>query len=300
MAGYNSSVVARAGSFGELKEGEFDAAAFREVLGGWLAPMHMECSPPFLVSWYNRAREDTADGTQRIEAPDDAVAFAVISVPRFLDVVAEHFARERPKEGFVDGATNAILEQLRRSIPSWLDAEVVNTDVGPPYFHVQTVGCVCANDQHVEAKDLKGNDHDEWQEEVSDQLEETRDPKMWGTQSELRRKIFGVNMHPVYGGWYAYRALVVLRKGLQAALPRPVPLEFLLLEDARRIISEYNLRHDNCLWRDLSESHPPEHRYSPEEFFFFTETSPAKRRRYLEMRAACMPVPLPPPRWQAP
>lgn len=281
-------------SFSALQE-PFDATQFQQVLSTWLAPMRLECSHPLLVGWYNKARAETADGTQSIEGPDDAVAFAIYSVPQFLEVVVEHYAREKPERDIVDGATNAILGELRNQLPSSLDAQVINTDVGPPYFHVQTIGAVCAEDQHVEAEDVKGEGSAEWREDLEDRLEETRDPKMWGTESAMRRKIFGVNVHRVWGGWYAYRALVVLRNGKQA-LEKPEPLEFLSIEDKKRVLSEYNLRHQLCLWRDLSESHPADRRYSPDEFFFFTETSPEKRRRFLDLKVSNMQG-IPPPRW---
>ncbi|CAL1146701.1 unnamed protein product [Cladocopium goreaui] len=140
-------------SFSALQE-PFDATQFQQVLSTWLAPMRLECSHPLLVGWYNKARAETADGTQSIEGPDDAVAFAIYSVPQFLEVVVEHYAREKPERDIVDGATNAILGELRNQLPSSLDAQVINTDVGPPYFHVQTIGAVCAEDQHVEAEVL--------------------------------------------------------------------------------------------------------------------------------------------------
>eukprot|EP00913_Durusdinium_trenchii_P032932 g30829.t1 len=127
-------------------------------------------------------------------------------------------------------------------------------------------------------QDVTGDGSDEWREDLSDRLEEVRDPKM---------KIFAVNVHPVWGGWYAYRALVVLRNGRQA-LEQQKPLDFLSNEEKKKSLSEYNLRHQLCLWRDLSETHPPDRRYSPDEFFFFTETSPEKRRRFLDMKVSYM------------
>ncbi|CAK9046918.1 unnamed protein product [Durusdinium trenchii] len=279
----------------EALQEPFDAIDFQKVVNTWLAPMHLQCSNPLQVGWYNKARSETADGTQTIDAPDDAVAFAIYSVPRYLEVVLEHYAREKPAKDLVDGATNSILDALRLRIPSALDAQVINTDKGPPYFHVQTIGAVCAEDQHVEAEDVTGDGSDEWREDLSDRLEEVRDPKMWGTESEMRRKIFAVNVHPVWGGWYAYRALVVLRNGRQA-LEQQKPLDFLSNEEKKKSLSEYNLRHQLCLWRDLSETHPPDRRYSPDEFFFFTETSPEKRRRFLDMKVSYMTA-IPAPRW---
>jgi len=277
-----------AGELGEFRAGsDFDAAGFGSALAAFCRPLCLECTPPFLVSWYNKTRAETAGGASPIDAPDPTVAFALYSVPGYLDVVAEHFARVRPEKEFVDSCTNEILGLIRDRLHPGLEAEIVNTDAGPPYYHVQTVGAVSGVDQHFEATDLRGEGDEEWAEELSDRLEDTRDPKMWGSDPAMRRKIFGVNVHPHWGGWYAYRALVVLRGATAEALPRPEPLSFLPSGEARRILQEYNLRHEHCHWRDLSaEGHPPERRYKPDEYFFFTETSPAKRKRYLEIRTA--------------
>jgi len=265
---------------------DFDVAGFHGALAAWCEPYRFECSKPFLVKWYNDKRSDIAGGTQRIEAPDTAVCFALYSIPGYLDVIVDHFRRVRPKDGFVDSATNEILGNLRSSLAPELDARVINTDMGPPYFHVQTVGCVAAIDQHVEAEEFKGDDAAHWREELSDALEETRDTKMWGTEPAQLRKIFAVNVHPKWGGWYAYRGLLILRGTSAEHLQPPQPLQFLPPTEAKRIISEYNRRHQECLWRDLTaDGHPPDCRYNTDEYFFFTETSPAKRKRWLELKA---------------
>jgi hypothetical protein len=268
---------------------EFDVHGFHQSLAQWLKPYRLECSKPFLVRWYNEARERTADGTQNIEAPPAAVAFAIYSVPDFLSAVSDFYNRTSPTKNFVDAATNEILDKLRGSLRPELDPWVVNTDDGPPYYHVQTLGAVAGVDQHLEAYDFTGAANEEWREDLSDRLEECRDTKMWGTDPETLRKIFGVNVHPEWGGWYAYRGLIVLRGGLAETLQKPEPLNFLAESEARRIIAEYNLRHAECLWRDSTETgHPPERRYTTDEFFFFTEVSPNKRRRWLQLRKDTM------------
>jgi len=265
---------------------QFDARGFYESLQAFCRPLRLESSQPFLVSWYNESRKANAGGKQCIDAPDNAVAFAIYATPGYLETVAGYYRRQRPKSGFVDATTNDILEQLRTTLRPELDPFILNTDV-PPYYHVQTMGSVAGVDQHVEPEELTGPEMDEWREELGDRLEESRDPKMWGTETSMLRKIFGVNVHPVYGGWYAYRALVVLRRGLAEGLKRPSPQQFLQPAQARRIISEYNLRHAECIWRDLDEqTHPPDRRYNTDEFLFFTEVQPGKRRRWLEMRVA--------------
>lgn len=277
----------------------FDALAAHRQLAEWCKPLHLEVSPPLLAGWYNEQRRATADGTQLIDAPEDAVVFAIASVPGYLDLVVEHFARAHPDTDFVDATTNEILMALRSALPLQLEATVTNTDQGPPYYHVQSVGAVAGFDQHIEANEQELAAEDPgWTGKLSDELQEKRDPKMWGSDKATLRKIFGVNVHPVWGGWYAYRAILVLKGARQASLPKPAPLKFLAPKEARRIISEYNLRHETCIWRDLSEeAHPPAQRYSPEEYLFFSETSSAKRRRYLQLRAAHFATP-PEPRWK--
>mmetsp|Transcript_19309 Transcript_19309/g.45063 ORF Transcript_19309/g.45063 Transcript_19309/m.45063 type:complete len:127 (+) Transcript_19309:116-496(+) len=113
---------------------------------------------------------------------------------------------------------------------------------------------------------------------------------MWGTNREDRRKIFAVNIHPKYGGWYAYRAVVVLRGMRSPDLPPQESRSFLSMDEKKRILSEYNRRHELCYWRELSETgHPADCRYAPEEYFFFTETNVAKRRRFLQFKASLLP-----------
>jgi len=268
-----------------------DVVATEQALNSWAEPVRMRCTPPFLVKWYNQSRQDTAGGASLIDAPENALAFALYSIPGFVDIVAEHFARSRPKSDCVDNATNEILEALKASLPSDVDALVVNTNDGPPFYHAQSMGAVSCADQNIEESDF-GEEAAEWREELQEDLAENRDQKMWGTDPATLRKIYGVNMHPIYGGWYSYRALVVFRGVTAEGLPRREPMQFLEPSEARRIISEYNLAHEECRWRDLTSSgHPAEHRYTPEEYYFFMESKPKKRERYLELRAACMPAP---------
>jgi len=268
----------------------FDVLSFQQALDTWLEKWHMQSAPPWLVGWYNNLRDETAGGLQRVDADDGSVAFVICSLPRYIDVVAEHYARSKPQNNFVDAATNEILELLKKKLPMELDAVLTNTDMGPPYYHVQTIGAVCGHDEHIEAEDI--NDA-EWCEDLSMDLEDTRDPKMWGTDPAQRRKIFGVNVNPKFGGWFAYRILLVLRgvksDSLLEPLLQPAPLKFLELENAKRILHEYNLRHDLCLWRDVTATHPANCRYPPEEYFFYTENKPAKRKQFLEMKAAQLP-----------
>eukprot|EP00747_Dinoflagellata_sp_TGD_P186373 gnl/TRDRNA2_/TRDRNA2_43371_c0_seq1.p1 gnl/TRDRNA2_/TRDRNA2_43371_c0~~gnl/TRDRNA2_/TRDRNA2_43371_c0_seq1.p1 ORF type:complete len:340 (-),score=66.05 gnl/TRDRNA2_/TRDRNA2_43371_c0_seq1:72-1052(-) len=293
-----------------------DLDGFGKALADWCRPFRLDVSRPFLAGWYNDKRATVASkagnqlgSKQGIDAIDGALCFALYSVPGFIDTVAEYFGRVQeekanPRTDYVDACTDSILVQLKQILPPRLDALIVNTDTGPPYYHVQTIGAIAGIDQHIELQDLAGEAAEceqDWQAELEDQLEHRRDPKMWGTDPVGRRKIFGVNVHPKYGGWYAYRGLLVLR-GIDAhadgalveAPPvRAEPLCFVKQPEMRRILKEYNLQHELCLWREIfgpngEDLLGPEMRYGPEEYLFFNETNGQKRRRFLELRYAQM------------
>jgi len=258
----------------------------QQALSEWLAPLKMKCSRPFLAGWYNDQRKLHAWGSSTFDAADDVVGFSVYSVPGFVDQCVDYFIRNKPSHNdFVDGTNDEILDWMRELMDfEQLDTWIVNIDKGPPYYHVQTLGAVCGMDQHIEPS-LIGND--EWRSDLEDELEDTRNPKMWGADPAGRRKIFGVNIHPAYGGWYAYRGIILMKKFRFPELPKPELLNFITDEDAMRIVSEFNTRHERCQWRDLKPGgHGPEHTYTPGEFFFFLEKNPAQRRKYIEIAAA--------------
>mmetsp|Transcript_30932 Transcript_30932/g.103098 ORF Transcript_30932/g.103098 Transcript_30932/m.103098 type:complete len:125 (+) Transcript_30932:64-438(+) len=76
--GAGSSSSAELAAFSGGGDAPFDAVGFQSALAAWCEPYRLECSPPFLVGWYNEQRKATADGQQLIEAPEDAVAFALL------------------------------------------------------------------------------------------------------------------------------------------------------------------------------------------------------------------------------
>eukprot|EP00746_Dinoflagellata_sp_MGD_P004405 gnl/MRDRNA2_/MRDRNA2_108490_c0_seq1.p1 gnl/MRDRNA2_/MRDRNA2_108490_c0~~gnl/MRDRNA2_/MRDRNA2_108490_c0_seq1.p1 ORF type:complete len:332 (+),score=72.16 gnl/MRDRNA2_/MRDRNA2_108490_c0_seq1:46-1041(+) len=266
---------------GDFKLQGFDVSKFCAALERKVAGFKFRCKP-FLVGWYNAKRDETSAGSQKIDAADNALAIIMYTVPGYLDIIADNFQRQKPQAGFVDDTTKALIDCLKEELDSELGAIVLNTDQGPPYYHVQTIGAIAGIDQHVEPTEIKDQD---WEEELSDELEVTRDTKIWGTDKEMLRKIFGVNIHPEYGGWYAFRIMLILPEVHVAPgmLQQPAVLEFLSDDEKKRMLWEYNLDHQACRWRDL-DNHSPEKRYTPEEYFFFTEQNQEKRKRFLEMK----------------
>eukprot|EP00928_Gymnodinium_smaydae_P064407 TRINITY_DN47738_c0_g1_i1.p1 TRINITY_DN47738_c0_g1~~TRINITY_DN47738_c0_g1_i1.p1 ORF type:complete len:319 (-),score=38.78 TRINITY_DN47738_c0_g1_i1:200-1156(-) len=269
----------------DLETREVEWTALQSTLSEKLASSNVYCKP-LLVSWYNELRRQSADSTQLLDAPEDSLAFLLYSGPGFLNTIVERFEHSAQAGScdFVDDTTDAILNELVGEISEDLHPKVLNLDKGPPYFHAQSLGVVAGVAQHLNPDEV--NDP-EWRESVSAQLLSTRSEEVWGSDLAVRQKLFGISIHPEFGGWYAYRGLVILCGARTSNLVRPPPV--ISVEDMsekKRILEEYNLRGDDCLWRDLTRSgHAPDKRYTPEEMLFFTEMNLGRRKRFLEMKA---------------
>ena len=95
-----------------------------------------------------------------------------------------------------------------------------------------------------------------------------------------------MSIHPRYGGWYAYRMLIVLHGvSWPPHVPRPSPLSFLSTEEKATIIYEYNKNPDLGKWRDFNDKQLPMERYDTAQFEFFHERSNDKRRSILKRLA---------------
>eukprot|EP00397_Hematodinium_sp_SG-2012_P038648 GEMP01042075.1.p1 GENE.GEMP01042075.1~~GEMP01042075.1.p1 ORF type:complete len:237 (+),score=54.19 GEMP01042075.1:219-929(+) len=198
---------------------------------------------------------------------------------RYLErAVVPHYRKNPPakQKHFVDEATDEIMKRLGTEVFGG-KAVLRNTD-RPPYIHVQSVGYVAAVDECVEPPEGAP-----WVNEVQAKSVEQRNAMVWGA---TRDKVLSVSIHPVFGGWFAYRILALLPDA-HDEIPRPPPRHFVSEEAREVIITEYNLRHQLCLWRDLPNM-KPENRYSPQAFLYFCESDIQKRARFMEMAIAAL------------
>eukprot|EP00746_Dinoflagellata_sp_MGD_P141567 gnl/MRDRNA2_/MRDRNA2_74656_c0_seq1.p1 gnl/MRDRNA2_/MRDRNA2_74656_c0~~gnl/MRDRNA2_/MRDRNA2_74656_c0_seq1.p1 ORF type:complete len:289 (+),score=46.95 gnl/MRDRNA2_/MRDRNA2_74656_c0_seq1:49-915(+) len=268
----------------------FGIGAFTAAFEARCSTRHLACKP-FLVGWY---RDKCRDQAAMIGADDKTLCFIVYATPGYLNIVIDHFARCRPKKDFVDSATNELLEITNLELKPEMGALIVNTNQGPPFFDVQTIGTVAGLDQYIDPDSI---DDDDWRRELTCELEQIRDVKVWGDDTDDRRKILGCSVHPKYGGWYSYRSLLVLHgvkvsQEVEQEMERG-PIDFLPDKEKKRILTEYNLRPDECYWRNLTENGQlPDRAYSAEELLFFTEQNEGKRRHFLELKAAAFAAPL--------
>ena len=199
------------------------------------------------------------------------VAFICISHRDFFKRVVSEFDPISDTTSFVDNTVDKVLRETLCMFHPSLAARGYNTDK-PPYVHVQSMGHVAGVDEYISASTISPD---------LAVLTGNRDPDLWG---DLTNKILGVSIHPKYGGWYAYRMLIILEG---VAWPtdkiQEEPLKFLSDQDKETIISEYNSNSDLCRWRDFNDDAYRLQRYDPIQYAFFTERSIQKRRRILEL-----------------
>ncbi|KAM5148293.1 cyanocobalamin reductase / alkylcobalamin dealkylase isoform 3-T7 [Mantella aurantiaca] len=105
----------------------------------------------------------------------------------------------------------------------------------------------------------------------------------WGT-----RKMFGVCIHPRYGGWFAMRAVLVFSDIRAPDLEQLQPIDCVpSREDRIRLLEDFNFNWRDGKYRDVL---PAEEKYSEEQTLYFT-TPPGERIKLLELWGHLPPSP---------
>ena len=94
---------------------------------------------------------------------------------------------------------------------------------------------------------------------------------------EGKKKIYGVSIHPLYGGWFALRGVLVFRDIQVAELSRKQPPDCVRSESRRvELLEEFNFHWQEWRYRDIMDQ-PVKQRYSEDQQKYFG-TKPALRR----------------------
>lgn len=92
------------------------------------------------------------------------------------------------------------------------------------------------------------------------------------------QKIFGVCIHPKYGGWFAIRGLLLFPDIQVPFLEQPAPVDCVSTEEKRiQLLEQFNFHWQDGRYRDIIEV---KERYSEEQKAYFA-TPPAERLRLL-------------------
>ncbi|XP_039985426.1 cyanocobalamin reductase / alkylcobalamin dealkylase isoform X5 [Xiphias gladius] len=158
---------------------------------------------PLKVGWYNSVLPPSL----RLAYPDDSLAVVVLSTPTMFEQALMPFLEERGCQGLSDPIDQCVKHCVTSSVLQCFPGQSVDVrydyELLPsrkPKFLAQTAAHVSGAAFYYQQSDVTDQP---WAEKV---------------------KMFGVCMHPRFGGWFAIRALLVFRDvtvGFEVVQPVP-------------------------------------------------------------------------------
>ena len=96
--------------------------------------------------------------------------------------------------------------------------------------------------------------------------------------TDVDRKLYGVSIHPKYGGWFGFRGILIFENALCPGLKWKEPADVLVTEELiTEVLKRFNHDWKDCSYRDIIKT---EARYSDKQKLYF-QTPPAERRELI-------------------
>ncbi|XP_069837346.1 cyanocobalamin reductase / alkylcobalamin dealkylase [Dendropsophus ebraccatus] len=227
-----------------------------EKLRGALEPQGFEVHP-FQVSWYNGVLESVF----HLSYPPDTLAFVVLSSPSMFEKSFKPFLAQRKLQSLRDPIDQCVAHHMRlaqEKFPLHKIDVIYDYELHPnrrPKVLMQTAAHVSGAAYYYQRSDVE------------------EDP--WGKQ-----KMFGVCIHPRFGGWFAIRAVLVFTDVQATHLAKTLPIDCVPGREERiKLLENFNYNWRDGKYRDVLAA---EERYSAEQTLYFA-TPPAERLKLLEM-----------------
>ena len=198
----------------------------------------------------------------------DTLAIIVISIPEMFEALfkpylLKHHTQQLGEGEIMDPLDRCMRQQFERmkalfpkhDIYSMLDFELLPSR--RPRVLVQTAGHVAGAAYYYQSSDV-------------------RDPP-WIES----KRIYGVSVHPIYGGWFALRGVLVFRDILVPELKQREPLDCVRSNNKRvELLEEFNFHWQEWRYRDVMDN-PVKERYSKEQQQYFGML-PSLRKQLVE------------------
>uniref|UniRef100_A0A8D0DY16 Cyanocobalamin reductase / alkylcobalamin dealkylase n=1 Tax=Salvator merianae TaxID=96440 RepID=A0A8D0DY16_SALMN len=231
--------------------------ALEEKIRDYLGNLGFEIYP-FKVGWYNEALPPAF----HLPYPDNTLAFVVVSIPAMFDKAFKPFLRNQVLKKIRDPIDQCIsyhLTLVKQSLDNQQLDIMYDYEMLPnrkPRFLAQTAAHVAGAAYYYQRKDVQ------------------QDP--WG-----EKKIYGVCIHPRYGGWFAIRALLLFPEVEVPFLLRNSPIDCVTTEEKRiTLLEKFNFHWKDWSYRDIIEV---KDKYSEEQKMYFA-TPPAERLKLLNLQ----------------
>ncbi|XP_059196940.1 cyanocobalamin reductase / alkylcobalamin dealkylase [Centropristis striata] len=222
------------------------------VLEDYLSKVGFEVYP-LKVGWYNSVLPPSL----HLAYPDDSLAVVVLSTPAMFEQAFLPFLEERGCRGLSDPIDQCVKHWVSSAVSQCFPGQEVDVrydyELLPsrkPKFLAQTAAHVSGAAFYYQQCD------------VTDQP--------WA-----QKKMFGVCVHPRFGGWFAIRALLVFGGvTVGCELEQPAPPDCVPSREARiQLLEAFNFHWQDWSYRDIV---PPVQLYSQKQRDYFS-TRPAQR-----------------------
>ncbi|KAM3876147.1 cyanocobalamin reductase / alkylcobalamin dealkylase [Diretmus argenteus] len=209
------------------------------------------------VGWYNAVLSPTL----RLAYPDDTLAAVVLSTPAMFEQAFLPFMEKSVCQGVSDPIDQCVKHCINSTISRCFPGQKVDVSYDyemlpsrKPKFLAQTAAHVSGAAFYYQKPDV--TDHP-WE----------------------KKKMFGVCVHPRFGGWFAIRALLVFG-GVEVGseLVQPLPPDCVPSQESRiQLLESFNFRWQDWSYRDIVH---PVQTYSQKQRDYFS-TPPAQRSALL-------------------
>ncbi|XP_005732249.1 cyanocobalamin reductase / alkylcobalamin dealkylase isoform X1 [Pundamilia nyererei] len=208
---------------------------------------------PLKIGWYNSVLPPTL----HLSYPDDTLAVVVLSTPAMFEDAFLPFLEQRCYQGLNDPIDQCVRQCITSAVSQCFPGEKVDVrydyELLPsrkPKFLAQTAAHVSGAAFYYQKADV------------------TEQP--WA-----EKKMFGVCVHPRFGGWFAIRALLVFGDvTVGSELVQPVPPDCVPSREGRiKLLEAFNFHWQDWSYRNIIS---PIQTYSQKQRDYFS-TPPAQR-----------------------
>ncbi|XP_033738116.1 methylmalonic aciduria and homocystinuria type C protein homolog [Pecten maximus] len=212
---------------------------------------------PFKLGWYN----ECVDKPFVLPYDSDTLALLVISTPHMYDKAFRPFICRQQCDGVRDPIDQCVAHHFKLVKEKFPDTEVeavhdfeLNHNRRPKIL-VQTAGHVAGAAFYYHRKDVV--------------------PDHW----DVKQKIFGVSVHPKYGGWFALRGVLIFKAITCPELVQTTPPDVIPDRDTRiELLERFNMHWQDWTYRDII---PVTEKYSEQQKEYFA-TKPGERQAIVQ------------------
>ncbi|GCC26940.1 cyanocobalamin reductase / alkylcobalamin dealkylase isoform X1 [Chiloscyllium punctatum] len=232
-------------------------AGIRQSLSNWLGPLGFQCDP-FKIGWYNAVIQPSF----HLQYQDDTLAFVVLSTPQMFEKAFKPFIAEKPLTTIRDPIDECVVHYfslLKNDFSDHRIEAIHDFEVLPnrkPKILAQTAAHVAGAAYYYQMKDVQQNP--------------------WG-----EKKMYGVCIHPRYGGWFAIRGVLIFPDVQDQDLEQRLPVDCVSTNEKKiQLLERFNFNWQDWTYRDIIDV---EERYSEEQKQYFA-TPPAERFKLLGLK----------------